>query len=42
MRRLSHSRNRYSTFAALPVLDIVCFEEEDETAFLGLLQVEAA
>jgi hypothetical protein len=26
----------------LPVLDLVPFEEEDESRFVGLLQVEAA
>jgi hypothetical protein len=28
--------------AALPVLDVVPFDEEDESPFVGLLQVEAA
>jgi hypothetical protein len=28
--------------AALPVLDVVLFDEEDESPFVGLLQVEAA
>jgi hypothetical protein len=39
---IANSNQRFRVLDVVPVVDVVRFEEDDESPFVGLLQVEAA